>query len=182
MIRTRMPTRKDNKRERFLKWKRKADKAHNNKYVYDNFIGVKYLVDIYCPAHHLWFKKTAGTHAEGMGHCPHCQTGTQNVLYLWKFKDKPYYKLGITSQHREDKRILEVALAQKVQVDDILVYNILSIDAHAIETKILQFMRKHEFHQPIKQNQGHTEIFQLTEDRLQSVLELIDELCDPYLL
>ena len=57
-------------------WKRKANKVHNGKYIYDKVTStkIKDKIEIICPIHGSFFQ-TAGSHLQGCG-CPECNGGT----------------------------------------------------------------------------------------------------------
>lgn len=86
---------KNDLRARRASFVKKANKAHNNRYQYSNFLSLKQLVTCYCPVHEHTWKVPAAHHASGGTPCPKCSTS--DLLYIVETETHTYVGLGTTA-------------------------------------------------------------------------------------
>jgi Zn finger protein HypA/HybF involved in hydrogenase expression len=155
----------------------KAADVHKKKYSYSSPLDYKNAntpIPIECPIHGT-FTQRPTDHLNGHG-CPRCKVGSDmDVLYIWKVTNTQDYKIGITSNRLNDKRIVEVATALGVAFE--IKVMVACSNAKYVEKQIHSKFTKIPV-QPYVCN-GYTEFRTLTDSDLKEALALVDTLKIP---
>lgn len=91
-----------------------------------------------------------------------------NVVYIWKVKGSPVYKIGITSKRLNDRRIRYVCRKGDLECEEAHLVEV--EDAVLVERALLSYGRPFEFGKPFS---GSTEFRNLTNQEYEECLRLL---------